>query len=419
MAVNDLLKTSRKAVDPVVRLRSLIRRKTTEKQRLQKDMEQLDLSMGPLREAAQEHVEVDREVHERFQQAMAKPGLSKANRARVRGLYEELQRDGVLAPPPSEPVTEDNCPCPACTAARAAQGERKEAGQPGWNDAEAGAEGFDGAPAGRSPFEGGPAGGMPADHAAAAKPERDKGLRALYHTLARQYHPDRAEDEAERAARGAVMREVNDAYHSGDTQRLLELSRELGVDVEGLVGGAGLLHELVQQYELLKADLRALRASFLGTLVVDTRRAVRDRTEPPLDMLLECEVAMRDELRRIRDFVGDFVEGRISLKTLMAGPPREDAEDLGDLGSLAGLGNLGGLGGVAGLGSLADFEGLEDVGPGDIDLLREVLRRGPQVSGLGEILDAIGEALRGTEAPKSSGARPSAKRKKQRPPQRR
>ena len=69
------------------------------------------------------------------------------------------------------------------------------------------------------------------------------------------------------------MRQVNDAYHSGDTQRLLELSRELGIDVEGLVGGTGLLQELVQQYENLKAELRAMRASFLGTLVIDTRRA--------------------------------------------------------------------------------------------------------------------------------------------------
>lgn len=72
IAVNNLLETSCKPVDPVVRLRSLIRRKTTEKQRLQEEIEQLDLKMGPLREAAQERADADRQVHERFQQAMAK-----------------------------------------------------------------------------------------------------------------------------------------------------------------------------------------------------------------------------------------------------------------------------------------------------------------------------------------------------------
>jgi hypothetical protein len=242
---------------------------------------------------------------------------------------------------------------------------------------------------------------VPPDHAAAAKPERDKGLRALYHKLARQYHPDRAEDDAERAAHGAVMQEVNDAYHSGDTQRLLELSRELGVDVEGLVGGAGLLQELVQQYELLKADIRALRSSFLGMLVVDTRRAARDRTDAPLDMLLECEVTMRDELRRVRDFVGEFVEGKVSLETLMEGPPREDAGDLADLLDLEGLGELG------------------ELDPEDIDLLREVFRGGPQASAFDEILRVVAESLQGTEGPKPRGARPSAKRNKKRPSKRR
>ena len=402
--MSDILHTPRKTIDPVVRLRGLLRRKTTEKQRFQKEMEQLDQSMGPLREAAREHEEANREVHARFQQAMTKPGLSKAKRTLVRELYEELLLDGVLSPLPDDMATEDDCPCPACTAARAraARGDEGAA-----SAAEGDAGDFDGARSG-SPFEGRRAEGMPPDHAAAKKPERDKGLRALYHKLAQRYHPDRAEDDEERAEHGDVMRQVNDAYHSGDTQRLLELSHELGVDVEGLAGGTGLLQELTRQYENLKAELRELRASFLGMLVVDTRRAARAGTEAPLDMLLEHEVTMRDEVRRIRDFVGEFVEGRISVETLMEGPPREDAEDFGDL---------------TGLGSLSDFEGLEDVDPDDIDLLRQVLRRGPQVIGLDDILDALGEALRSAASPAPRGARAGAKgkkkKKKKRPQKRR
>jgi hypothetical protein len=238
---------------------------------------------------------------------------------------------------------------------------------------------------------------MPADHAAAKKPDRDKGLRALYHKLARQYHPDRAEDDAERAAHGDVMRQVNDAYHSGDTQRLLELSRELGIEVEGLVGGTGLLQELVQQYEKLKAELRAMRASFLGTLVVDTRRAARDRSDPPIEMLLAYEVAKCDELRRVRDFVGGFVEGKVSLEELMEGPPRDDADEL------------------EGLESLEDLADLENVDPDDLEVLQALLRRGPQAIGLDDILNAIGKAFRDAGAPKPRKARPGARGKKKRP----
>ena len=54
--MSDLLHPSGKAADPVVRLRGLIRRKTTEKQRFQKEMEQLDLAMGPLRELSLIHI---------------------------------------------------------------------------------------------------------------------------------------------------------------------------------------------------------------------------------------------------------------------------------------------------------------------------------------------------------------------------
>ncbi|MBK6580827.1 MAG: J domain-containing protein [Sandaracinaceae bacterium] len=344
---------------------------------------------------------MDGEVHARFQQAMAKPGLSKAKKKQVRELYEELMRDGVLAPPPGATEEADDCPCPACTAARAARGGRNDA-----SEAEAGAEGFDGTPFGATPFEGRPTGSMPADHAAAKKPDRDKGLRALYHKLARQYHPDRAEDDAERAAHGDVMRQVNDAYHSGDTQRLLELSRELGIDVEGLVGGTGLLQELVQQYENLKAELRAMRASFLGTLVIDTRRAARDRSDPPLEMLLAYEVAKRDELRRVRDFVGGFVEGKVSLTELMEGPPRDDAEELEALRPL-------------GPGHLGRPRRLRRPRPEDVALLQEVLRGDPRGAAFESILRAVGEVVRSTGPVRPRKARASAKGKKNGPPKRR
>ena len=88
------------------------------------------------------------------------------------------------------------------------------------------------------------------------KPQRDAGVRALYHKLALRFHPDRAQDEERRAEHEAVMREVNDAYHGGDSERMLALSRELDIDVGDLQASDGLLGELVAQYEAIKAEVR-------------------------------------------------------------------------------------------------------------------------------------------------------------------
>jgi hypothetical protein len=155
------------------------------------------------------------------------------------------------------------------------------------------------------------------------RPERDAGVRALYRKLALHFHPDRAQDAARRAEHEAVMREVNDAYHGGDTERLLELSRELGIEVGELRTSDGLLAELVRQYEQLKAEVRAIRNSPLGMLVADVRRAERDRDlRSPLDAIRDEAEAALHQLTEIRDLVRDFADGKTSLKAFLRGPER-------------------------------------------------------------------------------------------------
>lgn len=55
----------------------------------------------------------------------------------------------------------------------------------------------------------------------------DKALQDLYRTLALALHPDREQDQAERARKTELMREVNVAYEAKDLLRLLELQLEL------------------------------------------------------------------------------------------------------------------------------------------------------------------------------------------------
>ena len=58
-------------------------------------------------------------------------------------------------------------------------------------------------------------------------------LRTLYRQLARTFHPDLSEDDAERTFRQEVMLRINHAWHMRD----LHAMREIGKDVKDLVNG--------------------------------------------------------------------------------------------------------------------------------------------------------------------------------------
>ncbi len=292
--------------DAIEKLRRLIRRKISEKARLLADIATSEAALAPLAEHQQTMETLDLQIHALFREALGNPKLSKRARRQVQELYEGLQDDQVISPDPERAKPpEEACTCPAC-AARAA------------ND---------------SPFEdmfGGdepPPPGRKQTAPAPEKPARDAGLRALYHKLAFHFHPDRAGDEARRAEHEAVMREVNNAYHGGDTERLLELSRELGIEIGELQASRGLLGELVAQYEAIKAEVRALHDSPSGALVADRRRAERHGYRSRVEKLHEEIEGAVEQLTVMRDFVRDFAQGRMSLKTFLGGPSGSNPSD--------------------------------------------------------------------------------------------
>jgi hypothetical protein len=293
MLVRDASRAG-KADDPIAKVRQLIRRKTSEKERLRKEIVQCDTELMPLRQHQFAMDAVDREIHALFQALFADPKLSKRAKQDVRGVYEGLQADQIISPDPEWVRERANvCTCPACSP----------------DDVEIDAPDPRGAEPELRPRQ---------------RSEREASVRALYHKLALRFHPDRAEDDERRVEHEALMRDVNDAYHAGDTDRLLALSRELGIEVENLQQGGGLLAELVGQYERIKAEVRELRNSPLGALVADMRRARQRGARSPIeDLIEEAEVAL-EHLTSTRDFVRDFAQGKISLKTFLGGPQLED-----------------------------------------------------------------------------------------------
>lgn len=289
------------AADPIMKLRSLIRRKSSERDKLLQEIAQCETALLPLREQQQSLAQVDREIHQLFGELLANNSLGKRAHKQIRTVYEDLQDQEVISPEPTRATERAAvCPCPACA--------RSDEDVPRTESA------------GTADPQSWPA---EEESRVSKRPERQASVRDLYRKMALRFHPDRAGDDERRAEHEAVMREVNDAYHGGDTERLLMLSRELGVELGDLTQGDGLLNELVEQYERVKAEVREIRRSPLGALVTEMRRASQRGYRSPIENLEEeAEIALA-QLTAARDFVRDFEQGKIDLKTFLQGPQPE------------------------------------------------------------------------------------------------
>lgn len=142
--------------------------------------------------------------------------------------------------------------------------------------------------------------------------EATQSLREIYRKLAAALHPDRAEDEADRVRRNALMPRVNQAYEAGDLLALFALQLEIEqVDAAHLARATA---ARAQQYNRLLAEqLAQLEAEIEGQrvrLCLDHGLHPQLRLTPAaLGKLLQQEVAehrsmlaeMRLDLKRLQD----------------------------------------------------------------------------------------------------------------------
>lgn len=176
------------------------------------------------------------------------------------------------------------------------------------------------------------------DVASAPRPPESQhgGLRALFRRLVEAFHPDKVQDEDEKAERTEVMKDITEAYRRGDLARLLELERDLAdaagraaLDDEAPIADADELQrrlaaidrscdELRAQLRELERELRAVRRSPRGAVAREIKRANRagyDLTD--LDVVHDLERAAF-ELRRIRDAFAAYRDRRLTLLELLA-----------------------------------------------------------------------------------------------------
>ncbi len=282
-------------------------------------MAQMASAALPLIEEGQE---TDREIHRLFAAILARPDLKRKDRSRIQDLYQMLQREGILhrTPAHDDDILEFD---------HVSNRESAEY------------------PAGEFPPPPDPTGESPSARRSAGSTVT--AIRDLFRRLATAIHPDKAQDADSREQRTEAMKEVTRAYQDGDLARLIELER---VWLAGAPRGSDsdedeterrcssleqMNRELKRQLKELDAKTRELKRSSAAEFATELGLGSRhgDAQLGGLLSTLENEI---EALRKTRDFVQSFVDGKITCAQFIAGPANgqnTDPDDDFDVAELA------------------------------------------------------------------------------------
>jgi len=175
----------------------------------------------------------------------------------------------------------------------------------------------------------------------------NQSIRSLFRDLATALHPDKVPDEAEKARRTELMKEISRAYEEGDLARLLDLRRVW------TAGGAVALapddpqhrcaklermnqalrqqlRELTEESKVLRQSPRAQVLHHLERVASQEARSGRQGGKDgqdghgggrdPVAAIIAQAQDERDRMRELRDFVVSFRDGRITVDGFAQGP---------------------------------------------------------------------------------------------------
>ncbi len=293
---------------------TLIKRKRTELSNLTEQIQEIARSMlshgQPIYEQAQQ---LDREIHELFQEILTKRKLGKKSKLEIREVYEILQFSGRISPQ----FDEDDEDFAREEEAEAERSHPNGEDEGFFNDDDESQWG------GHSPFE----------ETHSPRPSRD--MRKLFLKLADRFHPDKSADSEKREQYTEIMKEVNIAYKNGDFARLLEIEQqsEREVDIETAQNDRDRqckqleqdIKILERQYEQLKDQVRQARNTPQGMMVKEYRKAQREGTDLVEESLEEFEEELAS-LEELRDFIKDFRDKKITIKEFLRGPSRSQQD---------------------------------------------------------------------------------------------
>lgn len=133
---------------------------------------------------------------------------------------------------------------------------------------------------------------------------RGDAVKRLFRRIAQQIHPDRANDESDRAWRTQLMIEANHAYRLGDEHSLLQLAAKWEAGRESPPGAAAnpspattprlQVERLRTRLATIEAELHRLFGSRLYELFVATRHARRQGRDLLDEMARQLDASIRD-----------------------------------------------------------------------------------------------------------------------------
>lgn len=159
-----------------------------------------------------------------------------------------------------------------------------------------------------------------------------KDMRALFLKLAEALHPDKVQDDEEKARRTELMKDLNRAYQDGDVAKILEIEAALSIsggtdtalkedDIERRCRVLENQYCLLQkQYRELLDELLEVRRSMLGEAVIEARRNRRARAADPYRTIIEPMEQSIAFLQGVHDHVASFAAGEISVDEFLDGP---------------------------------------------------------------------------------------------------
>jgi len=257
---------------------------------------------APLR---QKLLEIDNKIHELFAEIFMGRKLGKKSRKDIETVYYSLQMNGIITPklnPFNDYKKEDLF------------GEdENDDDEPDWRQYnQERSRGF--------------------GKREAAQPDRDelKKIRQLYLKLAETFHPDKVADQADRDYCTEVMKEINEAYQSGDLAKLLaiEKQQELGEiinrdssdDVTRRCAKVEAENEFLKnQLASLKQELRSTKNTDQGAITTEFKRMKKYGIDPIEATLSEVEMQI-GIIEQVQKFVEGFRDRRITIKDFLRGP---------------------------------------------------------------------------------------------------
>ena len=164
-----------------------------------------------------------------------------------------------------------------------------------------------------------------------ARAKKDsKNIRHIFLKLAEKFHPDKVNDSETQARHTEIMKELNRAYQEGDLATLLEIEKNHQIeeilfsqDEDEQTRRCNRLEKdniiLKEQYEHLKLELRLAKNTPEGQMVQDYRKAKKQGIDMIAEMIKVLEKELK-ELAKIRDFVLQFKNKKMTIKEFLKGP---------------------------------------------------------------------------------------------------